>query len=247
MLEVGAGQSPHPRADVVVDKYVADSFERSGEAPLDLSKPLVVADGHGLPFADGSFVYVIALHVLEHAADPTRFASELSRVSEAGFVQVPSRQSELTFGWPYHPWLVDRSGDTLVFEPKGELRAPSGDLFHRAFAESPLLRLWWTAHRSEWLHSIAWRGSLSVRVQGTGEAEAAAAFDVEHTVATLQQLHGRGMLAPLSESVRRALRCPSCGGSLAPERGRIACRECSRSYPAPGGVPVLLDEAAGQA
>jgi uncharacterized protein YbaR (Trm112 family) len=245
VLEVGAGQSPHPRADVVVDKYVADSFERSGEAPLDFSKPLVVADGHRLPFADESFAYALALHVLEHAADPARFASELSRVAAKGFVQVPSRQAELTFGWPYHPWLIDRSGDTLVFKPKGELRAPSGDLFHRSFAESPLLRLWWAAHRSEWQHSIAWRGSLTVRVEGTGEPERAAAFDVEHTVATLEQLQERRVLAQLSERVRGTLRCPSCGGSLAQARGQIACRECSRFYPAPGGVPVLVEEAAG--
>ena len=47
VLEVGPGQAPHPRANVVVDKYVIDNFERQGA--LDLSKPLVVADGQRLP------------------------------------------------------------------------------------------------------------------------------------------------------------------------------------------------------
>jgi uncharacterized protein YbaR (Trm112 family) len=243
VLEVGGGQSPHPRANVVVDKYVADSFERSGEAPLDLSRPLVVADGHRLPFGDESFAYAIALHVLEHAADPVQFASELSRVARAGFAQVPSRQAELTFGWPYHPWLIDRSGDTLVFEPKGERRAPCGDYFHRTFAQSQLLRIWWSAHRSDWLHSIEWRGAISARVEGAATAERTAAFDVERTIAVLFELKGRGVLVPLDENIRGTLRCPACEGSLASEHDRISCRECGRDYPSPGGVPVLLEEA----
>jgi hypothetical protein len=245
VLEVGGGQSPHPRADVVIDKYVVDNYERSGEAPLDLSKPLVVADAHRLPFADGSFEYAIVLHVLEHASDPARFASELSRVADAGFAQVPSRQAELTFGWPYHPWLIDRSGDTLVFEPKGDNRAPCGEFFHSAFSASPLLRLWWAAHRSEWLHSIEWRDAISVRVEGNAAADRTAEFDPERTVAVLDELAERGALAQLAGPVRTLLRCPACGGSLTAGRERISCHGCDRTYPAPGGVPVLLEEAAG--
>jgi hypothetical protein len=57
VLEVGPGQAPHPRADVVVDKYVTDDFERKGA--LDLSKPLIVADAQRLPFADGAFRYTL--------------------------------------------------------------------------------------------------------------------------------------------------------------------------------------------
>ena len=108
MLDVGAGHAAHPRADVVVDKYVADDFERG--AALDLGKPLIVADGHALPFADGAFAYVIASHVLEHATDPVRFARELTRVGRRGIRPGPEpRESELTFGWPV-PSLARRPG-----------------------------------------------------------------------------------------------------------------------------------------
>ena len=138
MLEVGSGQSPHPRANVLVDKYVADDFERPQEIGIDIAKPFVVADGHSLPFADKAFAYAIALHVLEHATDPERFAAELSRVADAGFVQVPSSESELTFGWPYHPWLIDFDGETLVFRPRDGRSAPYGEVFHRAYGESAL-------------------------------------------------------------------------------------------------------------
>ena len=105
VLDVGAGHAPHPRSDLIVDKYVEDDFER--QDPLAMTRPLVVADGEHLPFADRTFSYVIASHVLEHAIDPVAFASEMARVGAAGFVQVPSRQAELTFGWPFHPWLID--------------------------------------------------------------------------------------------------------------------------------------------
>jgi uncharacterized protein YbaR (Trm112 family) len=243
VLEVGGGQDPHPRANVVVDKYVADSFERAGEAELDLSKPLVVADGHNLPFADGSFAYVIAFHVLEHATEPVRFAAELSRVARGGFVQVPTREAELTFGWPYHPWLIDRVGESLVFSPKGDQRTPLGQTFHEAFDKSPLMRAWWAANRSLWHHSMEWQGELSVRVEGSSEAERTAQLDVEETVSRLEALSARGALLPLDEETRRALRCPACGGTLVWERTRITCDQCSRDYPVVGGIPVLVEEA----
>ena len=86
-----------------MDKYVVDSFERPLGLAKSFSKPLVVGDGHQLPFKDQSFAYVIALHVLEHATDPAQFTAEMARVAPAGFVQVPSRESELAFGWPTIP------------------------------------------------------------------------------------------------------------------------------------------------
>jgi len=67
VLDVGSGQAPNLRSDLIVDKYVADDFERG--SPLVIDKPLVVADGHALPFAPATFAYVIASHVLEHATD----------------------------------------------------------------------------------------------------------------------------------------------------------------------------------
>jgi uncharacterized protein YbaR (Trm112 family) len=245
VLEVGAGQSPHPRVDVVVDKYVADNFERPAEAGLDVSKPLVVADGERIPFADGSFAYTIALHVLEHATDPAAFAAELSRASTAGFVQVPSRESELTFGWPYHPWLIDREGDTLVFTPREAKRAPLGDLFHGSYAESTLLRLWWASHRSTWHHSVHWRGQLDVKVRGESAAEKTAVLDVDRTIEILSLLDERGALRPLSSGLGSLLRCPACRARLEAAPGTLSCIDCDRSYPVVGGVPVLLEEAVG--
>jgi SAM-dependent methyltransferase len=243
VLDVGGGQDPHPRADVVVDKYVFDDFERSRAAALDFSKPLVVADGHRLPFADGTFVYTIAMHVVEHATDPIRFTAELARVSAGGFVQVPSSESELTFGWPYHPWTIDRDGEVLVFTPKGDRRAPLGSFFHESFEQSTLFQLWWSAHRSRWHHSVEWRGTLNVRVEGDSKAEQTAALDVDRTVAALGVLRERGALQPLPDAVQEALRCPACHALLVRNGEHLSCVDCPHSYPIVGATPVLLEEA----
>jgi len=242
VLDIGAGQSPHPRADVVVDKYPVDDFERPGEAAVSLAKPLVVADGERLPFADAGFAYVIALHVLEHAGDPAAFAAEMARVAPAGFVQVPSRESELVYGWPYHPWLIDRRPGGLTFHARDGARAATG-FMHEHFLESPLLRLAWAAHRSRWHHSVAWRGRLDVAVEGTSTAERTAGFDVERTIAGLRA----AAMPPLPAAVRAVLRCPACRGSLADAPGALACSGCERRYPLAGAVPLLLEDAVPQA
>ena len=238
VLDVGAGHAAHPRADLVVDKYVADDFERA--AALDLRKPLIVADGHALPLADAAFDYVIASHVLEHAIDPVRFAGELARVGAAGFVQVPSREAELTFGWPFHPWLIDLEQGTLVFHPRGDAGAPLGALFHESFAHSMLFRMWFAANRDTWHHTRHWTGSFPVRVDGPSRAPETATLDVARTVETLPRIGAFGPQGVL----REALRCPADGGRLRGESGRLVCEGCGRAYPLAGGVPVLLAEAA---
>jgi uncharacterized protein YbaR (Trm112 family) len=238
VLDVGSGQAAHPRADLVVDKYVTDDFERG--SALDLSKPLVVGDGHALPFADDAFSYVIASHVLEHATDPIQFAGELSRVGRAGFVQVPSRLAELTFGWAFHPWLIDKAGDTLVFNQRNGQHAPNGEFFHKAYADSAQFRLWFGANRDAWHHSIHWTQSLTVELHGDSTADQTATLDVERALAVLPSMGARSPLGP----ARDALRCPHDGGSLSGSDGRLSCADCDRSYPVAGGVPLLLAEAA---
>lgn len=244
VVEVGGGQRPQPRADIVVDKYVYDDTERAGETQLDTSRPLVVADGQYLPFADDSVDYVIAMHVLEHATDPERFAAELSRVAPRGFVQVPSREAELTFGWKFHPWLIDLAGGKLVFRPKGELNAPCGDLFHSEFNRSSTMRLWWMSRLDLWLHSVEWQGELAVEASAHERAEVTAQFDPEQTIAALRSLSDRNGARGPAGSARDALRCPLCRGALRWEHGTTACVDCARAFPVVGSVPVLVIEAA---
>ena len=242
VLEVGAGQDPDPSTALVIDKYVADDFERPGERPMSFAKPVVVADGEQLPLRDGAFDYAIASHVLEHAQHPAEFAGELSRVASAGFVQVPSRAAELTFGWAYHPWLIDRSAGGLVFHPRGKAVAPIGEVFHQGYTDSAFFRAWWAANRSVWHHSMEWQGELEVSVEGASEAAQTAGFDLERTVARLRRAKTDGVTTPLPEHVSALLVCPACrSGFASPVRGAtLGCTGCGASYIVAGDVPVLV-------
>lgn len=241
VVEVGGGQSPHPRADLVVEKYVADDFERPGGESFSFSKPLIVADGHRLPLATKSAAYVIASHVLEHATDPVEFASELSRVGAAGFVQVPSRESELTYGWPFHSWLIDLVEGVLVFTARrtGEI-APVGALHHELYGSTALARLAFEVRRSTWHHSVEWCGELGVRVAGISSGpEKTASFDLAATIKALESAD----VPPLPANVVAALACPVCRSPVELNKSAV-CVSCRRDYPVANGVPILIEEVA---
>ena len=218
---------------------MADDFERG--YPLSRAKPLIVADGQALPFKDGALSYLIASHVLEHATDPERFAAELSRVARAGFVQVPSALSERVFGWPFHPWLIEREGDVLLFSPKPSVDPSAGAPMHELYRDSPLFRIFWVAHRSAFHHSLHWQDRVAVRVSGPSSAAETAELDVERTIAELR----RTPTPPLSPELRDALVCPLCRGGLRSSAGMLECESCGRVYPTVDSVPLLLEEAVG--
>lgn len=135
VLEIGSGDNPHPRADVLLDRYPgADNRERGGNLVVD--RPFVVADAHYLPFKDGAFAYTICSHILEHMDDPLQFAAELRRVSAAGYIQSPSEIAERLFHWSFHRWYVNLEDNTLVLHPR-EADEPFGELFDYLYAYNP--------------------------------------------------------------------------------------------------------------
>src|SRR6187431_958755 len=85
VLDVGSGDKPHWRADVLVDRYISAEHagQRSGRAAARVSRPLFDADAAALPFADGVFDYAICSHVLEHVPDPAAVVAELTRIARA--------------------------------------------------------------------------------------------------------------------------------------------------------------------
>jgi hypothetical protein len=67
VLDVGSGHNPHKRANVLVDRFILNNFERSGQK-IDMpeDKLLIQADGAALPFPSKIFDFVICSHVVEH-------------------------------------------------------------------------------------------------------------------------------------------------------------------------------------
>ena len=236
VVEVGGGHSPYPRADLVIEKYVADDFERADK--MSFTRPLVVGDGQRIPLSDDCAAYAIASHVLEHATDPTVFASELSRIARAGYIEVPSRESELTYGWPFHPWLIDLDGDTLVFEPRQASVAPLGQMHHTLFRDSILQQLSFASHRQTWHHAVEWVDTLNVRVLDSSTAPSSASFELDATIRALES----ATTTPLPTEVVRILTCPSCRAWVQSiDSARLKCTSCESLYPIVNQVPILIE------
>ena len=141
VLEIGSGHRPHPRADVLTDKYLED-VERGGGLVSD--RPFVQADAQQLPFKAKAFDYVICRHVLEHLQDPEAFFREVSRVGRAGYIETPSVIWErLHPTRTYHRWYVLEINGELVMmrKPPARTRSPFGYLFETLNTYSPEYRL----------------------------------------------------------------------------------------------------------
>lgn len=118
VLEVGSGDKPYPRSDVLLDKLPEDSSERDGGKSLVIDRPLVIGNAEALPFPNKSFDYIIASHVLEHARDPAKFLDELSRVGKRGYIETPLPLRERVFDWSFHRWYVFSNEKKLVLVKK---------------------------------------------------------------------------------------------------------------------------------
>jgi SAM-dependent methyltransferase len=97
VLDLGCGtghsyQELAPRETVGVDV--------SAQALAGQEREAVVADMRKLPFADGSFDSVVAIHSIEHVPDPERMLAEVARVLVGGGRAIFATPNRLTFGRP---------------------------------------------------------------------------------------------------------------------------------------------------
>jgi hypothetical protein len=162
VLEIGSGDNPNPRADVLVDKFLFDNTERGGDIVID--RPMVVADAHHLPFKDGVFSYAICSHILEHMDDPVQFVGELTRVSKAGYIQSPAEIAERMFHWSFHRWYVNLIDDTIILHPR-EPHEPFGEFFDYMYAYNPAYYLFQRSMPHLFWVEKEWHGSLKVEVR----------------------------------------------------------------------------------
>jgi hypothetical protein len=164
VLDVGAWAKPFARADWVIDLL---PYETRGEWGYDgpggeherfESATWVqrdICDREPWPFADDQFDFAICSHTLEDVRDPVWVCEELKRVARAGYIEVPSRLEEQTYGfqgpwvgWGHHHWLTDVGPDGLQFVFKHQVVEREGNHFPPRFLGvlTPELRvstLWW--------------------------------------------------------------------------------------------------------
>jgi SAM-dependent methyltransferase len=118
VLEVGGGHNPHPRSNVVVDKFIDSNYHRHSDIKVLKHQQFLQADGENLPFKDKEFDFVICNQVLEHVENPEAFLREQMRVSKSGYLEVPSLIGEYLFPKKSHKWLILELDNKLVLFEK---------------------------------------------------------------------------------------------------------------------------------
>jgi hypothetical protein len=117
VLDVGSGGWPFKRADHLADRYPDETTHRVEAIARD-QRPFFEADLEKLPFQDKSYDFVFCSHVLEHLDQPGQAMRELMRVGHRGYIEVPTRLSDIMFNFTrlpnHHRWHGLRLGDTLA-------------------------------------------------------------------------------------------------------------------------------------
>jgi hypothetical protein len=161
LLDVGGGWQPFPRADWVLDLL---EFREGTRATPETWIRRDMCDREPWPFADDQFDFAVCSHTLEDVRDPVFVCSELSRVAKAGYVEVPSRLTEQSFGiqgpwvgYGHHHWLIELAADgALEFVFKSHVL--NGQPRFQLPAET-----YWGAPEEERVLALFWEGKVRAR------------------------------------------------------------------------------------
>lgn len=268
VLEIGSGDRPNPRSDVLVDRFIEDDTERGGGLKID--RPLVVADAHHLPFKDGAFDYVVCYHILEHMDDPAQFIRELTRVGKRGYIQSPSEIAEKLFHWSFHRWYVNLIGGKLVLHPCEE-DDRFGDLFDYLYARNPRFARFCRSMPALFYVDYEWAGAIDFEIRTDSPLdlrdpatlrrlvrpqEGPRAAVIGNVTSFIRDRAPRPLLNAVKWLGRRRqgtarrfdlwalLACPVCNGAVSRAGDELSCAECGRVYPIRNGLPHLLAEEA---
>jgi len=115
-----------------------------------------ICDRERFPFSDKQIDFVVCSQTLEDLRDPIWVCSEMNRIAKAGYIEVPSRLEEQSWGvngpfvgWSHHRWLIDVSDGRLEFvlklhsiHARPEQHFPPG-FWARLTAPERVQTLWW--------------------------------------------------------------------------------------------------------
>ena len=171
LLDIGGWYRPFRRADYVVDILPYETrgiggHQGEGEERFTADTWILhdLCGKKPLPFEDKQFDYVTCSHVLEDIRDPLQLCSELIRVAKRGYIEVPSRLVEQTFGlegqnyagYYHHRWLVDIGENSIDFRFKVHLLHKSWMChFPKSFTD--------TLKEEQWVSWLFWDDSFEYR------------------------------------------------------------------------------------
>lgn len=181
VLDVGGWAKPFPRADWVIDLLPYETrglygYDRESDADTerfgaDTWVQRDICSHEPWPFEDDQFDFATCSHTLEDVRDPVWVCHELARVAKAGYIEVPSRLEEQTYGiqgpwvgWGHHHWLTDIRNGRVEFVFKHHI------VHGRKSFQLPR-ELFASLTPEEKVESLCWEGSFEASERVIVESE----------------------------------------------------------------------------
>jgi hypothetical protein len=184
VLDIGGWADPFERADWVMDLgsydtrgfYKRMGWKEPGPRPPERFSERTwlrrdICDRRPYPFGDKTIDFVLCVQTLEDVRDPVWVCSEINRIAKAGYIEVPSRLEEQSWGVEgpfvgrrHHHWLINvrESEIEFVFKPHDIHSSPERS-FPAGFFES--------LNHEERVERLWWKGTFSYRERVFSEAD----------------------------------------------------------------------------
>lgn len=240
VLDVGSGDNPHIRADVLCDAATRSSGERRGGFDLIVDgRPFLYTDARRIPVKDKAFDFVICRHVLEHMEEPAVLLKELMRVGKAGYIETPSPLMEKLYGWDFHVLLVDHGDGGLVIRRK--LAGEQYGILPRAIKKSAVWEKLYYMFEDTLATGYFWEDRIDYRIVDGDERlyQKVQEFLFEDRIELPVPSVRRRMRWWMSRAMRvfvsaprldmaEILACPSCGSDLSIGEESANCTGCGK-------------------
>ena len=145
ILDIGCGYTANPNANYIADVQDFSKFYKNKKKFIKITDKI-------LPFKDNEFDFVIASHVIEHVEDFEFFIKELERISNKGYIELPTRLGDnLIFeNTSDHIWWFKFSDieKKLLASKRSQILEPfmsvsTGKRISDSFRESFVIELFW--------------------------------------------------------------------------------------------------------
>ncbi|MBD3168058.1 MAG: methyltransferase domain-containing protein [candidate division Zixibacteria bacterium] len=255
VLDIGSGNSPIMRANILVDKYIESDLERFERIVID--RPLICADGEYLPFKDNSIDFIYCNQLLEHVIDPKAFLDELQRVGKRGLITSINGDMERFYSDPIHLWMIWNDEGKLILKQKKEpilypelrgtilkvVHAPGFWKFHeRNFDLFNAVYYWNDKIDYEIIEAEDFELSLFEKgFKEHDESPTMRHIPFRHRIRSRIGKAIRSMISSPMD-LNSILCCPLCKGDLtdySPRHEKIECTGCGKVYEIRNGIPLM--------
>lgn len=258
VLEIGSGDHPLIRSDILCDRFPESSFERYANLPLVIDRPLVLADATWLPFKNKSIDFLYCNDLAEHIEEPHKFLDECERIARKGAIITPSILAECLFGWDYHAVMFKVRDGRLVIHPKTRTNWGLFEgVFHKLWLEDKDFRAVFARHPELFRMTYEWHDKIDYEYahSPSSEEQWRRRSSANHTIqrapsfwelikrsfrSASSTLLRKVILRRKDTDLKKILCCPDCHGDLSYEAKLISCTKCTRTYRVLKNIPCLL-------